>query len=69
MKIGKRIKEARERFGLTQAELAEQAGLTPAWISHFETDDRQPSIEKLCRIADVLRMSTDALLGRKNHAR
>src|SRR5262245_38502077 len=59
----KRLLEAREMRGLTQAELAKKAGLAPAAISHFETGARKPSFDNLRRLAGALRVSTDFLLG------
>lgn len=35
-KIGKRVKEARERSGMTQAELAENVGISVTYISSIE---------------------------------
>ena len=61
----RRLLEAREARELTQAQLAERAGLPPAAISHFETGGRRPSFENLLRLAEALRVSTDYLLGRQ----
>ena len=36
-KIGQRIKEARKKMGIQQAELAFRAGLTTSHMSHIET--------------------------------
>lgn len=60
----RRLLEAREKSGLTQAQLAERAGMTAAAVSHFETGSRRPSFENLLRLAEALRVSTDYLLGR-----
>lgn len=60
-----RLKKAREEKKLSQAELAEKAGLQPSAISHFETGGRSPSFDNLKRLADALKVSTDWLLGRE----
>ena len=59
-----RLRRAREYRGLTQSELAEQAGLQPSAISHFETGARKPSFDNLRLLADTLDITTDYLLGR-----
>ena len=63
--FGWRIREARLSLELTQAELAERAGLQESWISHFEVGRRKPSVRNLLRLADALDCSADWLLGRK----
>jgi len=61
--IGQRIKETRERSGYTQARLASEADITPAAISQIEAGERTPSTPILRRIASVLKVSSDFLLG------
>jgi Zn-dependent peptidase ImmA (M78 family)/DNA-binding XRE family transcriptional regulator len=48
---GERIRQAREFQGLTQAELAEKAGVEQPFLSLLEQNARQPSQEVLSRIA------------------
>jgi len=59
-----RLRTAREKRGLTQAELAKRAGLQDSAISHFENGARKPSFDNLRRLADALDVTTDYLLGR-----
>lgn len=59
-----RLKEARDARGLSQLDLAQQSGLQPSAISHFETGGRRPSFGNLQLLAEVLDVSTDYLLGR-----
>lgn len=61
-----RITEARVSHGLSQAELAEEAGVTPAAISQIENGHRVPTIPVLHRIANVLGVSIDYLMGKTN---
>jgi len=49
---------------MSQASLAESAGLEPSAVSHFETGRRKPSFANLRRLADALGVTTDYLLGR-----
>ncbi len=65
MRIAMRIKQAREKRGFSQAELARRASLTPAAISQFEAGDREPSLASLGRLANALGASTEHLMGRE----
>jgi hypothetical protein len=38
--------------------------MAPAAISHFETEQRVPSLESFVRLVDALEVSADSLLGR-----
>lgn len=60
--IGKRIKSAREKKGLTQEQLAEQVNLSPMHISVIERGNKLPRLETLINIANVLDGSADILL-------
>jgi transcriptional regulator with XRE-family HTH domain len=63
--FGKRLKHVRELRGLTQAELADRASLTPVQISHFETGVKpSASAITLVKLADALTVTIDYLLGR-----
>ena len=60
--IGKRIKSAREKKGLTQEQLAEQVNLSPMHITAIERGNKLPRLETLIKIANVLDVSADTLL-------
>ena len=47
MKIGKKIKELRTKYNLTQEELANRLELTKGYISQLENDLTEPSISTL----------------------
>jgi len=64
--VAGRIKEARERLGYNQARLAAEAEITPAAISQIEAGERTPSTPILRKLASVLKVSTDFLLGATN---
>lgn len=59
-----RLVQARELRGFSQVDLAKRAGIPASSISHFESGTRKPSFDNLRRIANVLAVSTDFLLGR-----
>src|SRR4029450_11679352 len=58
------LRLARERPRLGQLELARLAGVPQSAVSHFESGARAPSLHNLLRLADVLGVTTDFLLGR-----
>lgn len=62
--LEKRIKELREKAGLTQKELAEKLGLTDGAIGLYEVGKRNPSLSILNKLADFFDVSIDYLLGR-----
>src|ERR1700734_1456537 len=59
----KRLRAARRTKGMEQVQLAKEAGLPAASISHFEAGNRKPSFENLRRLAKALDVTTDYLLG------
>lgn len=61
--IGKRIKAARTKRGLTQEKLAEHAHLSTSYIGKIETGDTKLSLQTIVSIADALHTSVDALLA------
>lgn len=54
MDIGKRMKELRVFYGLTQQELADRAELTKGFISQLERNQNTPSINTLLDIIQCL---------------
>lgn len=57
MTTGQRLKMARKKAGLTQAELAAKLGIPYQSISQWERDLRQPKAETLEKIAEALEIS------------
>jgi transcriptional regulator with XRE-family HTH domain len=53
-KLGERLKNAREKLGLTQAEVATKAGLNANYYAVVERGEGNLSFEKLQRIMKVL---------------
>lgn len=54
MSIGERLRAARERTGLTQAELGRKIGVTGVAIMRYEKGQRQPTLSQLRNIANAL---------------
>jgi transcriptional regulator with XRE-family HTH domain len=62
--VGRRIREQRGRTGLSRAETAERAGLTPQYLIYLETSpDSSPTQATLIRLAAALGTSMSALSG------
>lgn len=60
--IGRRIKEARHKLGLTQEELGERARLHYSYIGQVERGNKVPSIKTLKKIASALNIRLEILL-------
>ena len=57
MNVGKSIKNARKKSGLTQKELAAKLGLATGTIQQYELGKRQPRLDQLRKIADALNVN------------
>ena len=60
--IGKRIRKQRELLGYTRESFAEKLEITPKFCSDIELGLKGMSVPTLCRISDVLGLSTDYIL-------
>ena len=60
--LGKRIKAARERAGMTQDDLAAAVDYSVDHMSVVERGVKAPKLDKLTAIANVLGVGTDELL-------
>lgn len=61
--IGKRVKELRERRGLTQTELGYISGIPQNRISNWELEYHNPSLENIVPLCKALGCSADELFG------
>lgn len=59
--LGKRVKQNRERVGITLKELAEKTGVTPSLLSQIENGKASPSLSTLKSIADVFSIPIGSL--------
>lgn len=64
--FGLRLRQLREKRGLSQAEAGARMGLSRSGISNYESNISQPSIDVLKTLAAFYRTSTDYLLGLDN---
>lgn len=62
--LGDRIRLARKRKGWTQADLASALGVSEPAVNRYEKGGRQPDVDQLVNIANVLEVSIEYLVGR-----
>lgn len=69
--IGQRLREAREKAGLTQAQAVEKLGIPKAQtLSAYENGKNSPPLEKIGEMCVLYGVSTDyIILGKKNNYR
>lgn len=60
---GQRLREARKRANMTQAQLAELAHYTSTCVSQIETGRHPLNLEKAERFAEILGTSAQNLIG------
>jgi transcriptional regulator with XRE-family HTH domain len=60
--MGARLREARNRRGLTLSQLAERTGLTKGFLSQVERDMTSPSVGTLVRLCDALGVAVGDLI-------
>ncbi|EQF27374.1 helix-turn-helix family protein [Clostridioides difficile CD160] len=60
--LGKRIKIARIKNGITQESVAEEIDITPSHMSNIETGKTKVSLSVLVNIANALSVTIDELL-------
>lgn len=60
--IGERIKEVREKNGLTQALLAKKLGISRSAVNAWEMGISVPSAQYLIELSELFKVSTDYLL-------
>lgn len=65
----KRIKELRKRNKFTQQNMADMLNISLNGYQKYEQSERQPSLDMLVKIADILQVPTDYLLGRDEYLR
>ena len=61
--FGRKLRELRKQKNLTQKELASLIGVKNSIISFYEVGERIPSPEIIIKLASVLHVTSDYLLG------
>lgn len=62
-----RLRSARISRGQTLQAVADELGVTLVTIQKYESGGREPSLEMLSELADILNVPTDFLLGRDEY--
>ena len=62
--FGPLIKKRREEIGMTQEQLAQCLHLSRQSVSQWETEERQPTVAILEKLASVLQLSLKSLVSR-----
>jgi transcriptional regulator with XRE-family HTH domain len=57
------LKLAREKKNMTQKEVADSIGVAKSTYSLYESGNREPNVQTIKKISDVLNVSADELLG------
>ena len=60
--LGKNLRDARERLGITQEEVAARSGVQAGEISRIERGKRDPQVSTLEKIAAAVEMPPGRLL-------
>lgn len=61
--FGERLKELRIEQGKTQAQVAEDLGISSVAYLHYEKNQREPSFDLLVNMAKYFNISLDYLFG------
>ena len=61
-KLGARIKQLREKAGLTQESLAEKSGISLDYLGKIEVCINKPGLKSLLKIANALKVEPYVLL-------
>ncbi|MBR2833609.1 MAG: helix-turn-helix transcriptional regulator [Bacilli bacterium] len=62
---GAKIREARKKLGMSQDNLALKLGVSKVTICWYETGERTPCLKHFLKLADILNLSLDELVGRE----
>lgn len=62
MSFPEQLRQARVAKGLTQQQIADSLGVTNSTYCGYETGKRQPNIEKIRLLVNILEVSSDTLL-------
>ena len=63
MEFSERLKELRKQAHLTQVELANKLGIVQSSYADWERGKKKPTQENLVKIAQILNVSVDYLVG------
>lgn len=62
--LGNKVKVLRGKLDLSRKELAEDLNISYQTLSKYETNEREPNIDTLKKLADYFNVSIDELVNR-----
>lgn len=65
IKLGQRIKELRQRLGISQQKLAQLLGVSRPTISQIENGERKVSADELIKLSEIFNLPVEGLLDLK----
>ncbi len=65
--VGQRIREIRQEKGISQEALGDEIGLHRTYVGSLERGERNPSLQVISKLSELLEVSTDRLLCSHNH--
>lgn len=65
--VGENIKQAREKMGLSQNQLAKKAGIAQPTLSAIEKQTKNPSIDTVLLLASALNRTVGQLVGEESN--
>lgn len=60
--IGKKLKEARKKIGLTQVDVAKKSNISVNYYARIERDEENPTLETLERVLKALKLKSSDVL-------
>lgn len=63
MEFSERLKELRKKANFTQVEVAEKLGISQPAYASWERGTKKPTQENLVKLAQILNVTTDYLVG------
>lgn len=61
-RFGQRVRHLRKERGITQEQLAHEAGIERSYMGAIERGERNPSLEKIHRICKALKVKSSEIL-------
>ena len=66
-KLGDRIRIIRKKRGISQSQLADELDITRSAVGNYERGVREPDVDTIEAIADILDVSIADLMGREEY--
>ena len=64
--FSERLKQLRSEKQILQKDIAKYLEVTVRTYQYYESGELEPDLEKLVKLADLFKVSTDYLLGRRS---